>query len=396
MIQWRLGLRARRYLASWVAVAALGLSPAVGQETILVFDGFDDGNRTNSPNGINWFTHSHATTPIMSVVDDSGGLGSGNALKFDTITTGQSIMGVFGSPVSLPEIIGAKLKLRFEMRNESTQNVGGTVRFGLYDADEANFPVPMGFGGMDGDWDQSQPGSYFDPGVFVQLDNDAGQTCCPPLGATRIREEPNSFFPGFGNLPFGGGDDRNVAQPPPDQGVFPGMAQGNGKNIFTLELERVAAGSDTYAWNITYTIDNGTTVASLSGPHLGPEYFVAAITNTGTYDYFALFYDGWVSELGGADFLIDNFSISLLLPSQGLAGDYNNDGNVDAADYVLWRKDPSSHGGTPDGFNTWKANFGATAPNGSGLGASAVPEPVTSLLFAIAALGAMLIGYRRC
>jgi parallel beta-helix repeat protein len=69
-----------------------------------------------------------------------------------------------------------------------------------------------------------------------------------------------------------------------------------------------------------------------------------------------------------------------------LAGDYNGDGTVDAADYVVWRK----RDGTPPGYNQWRNNFGRIAGNGSA-GASpfatAVPEPagvliVLSALFA--------------
>lgn len=60
----------------------------------------------------------------------------------------------------------------------------------------------------------------------------------------------------------------------------------------------------------------------------------------------------------------------------GLSGDYNHDGKVDTADYVLWRNDPAGNGGNPAGYNTWRANFGASL--GSGLGdAAAVPEPAT-------------------
>jgi T5SS/PEP-CTERM-associated repeat protein len=73
----------------------------------------------------------------------------------------------------------------------------------------------------------------------------------------------------------------------------------------------------------------------------------------------------------------------------GLFGDYNNDGTVDAADYVVWRKftgtsttlpnDP--HGGTigPQQFDTWRAHFGQTAGNG-GLSNTTVPEPAGLLL----------------
>jgi hypothetical protein len=67
----------------------------------------------------------------------------------------------------------------------------------------------------------------------------------------------------------------------------------------------------------------------------------------------------------------------------GLSGDYNHDGKVDAADYVLWRNDPAGNGGNPAGYNTWRANFGASL--GSGLGDSAaVPEPAAWCLLAVA------------
>ena len=70
------------------------------------------------------------------------------------------------------------------------------------------------------------------------------------------------------------------------------------------------------------------------------------------------------------------------LPEPGdLDGDYNDDGKVDAADYVVWRQyegtplelpnDP--HGGTIGQlqFDTWKANFGEMAMPGGGSGARA-------------------------
>jgi hypothetical protein len=57
-----------------------------------------------------------------------------------------------------------------------------------------------------------------------------------------------------------------------------------------------------------------------------------------------------------------------------LSGDYNFDGSVDAADYVVWRKTD----GSQEGYDTWRAHFGETAGSGSGATASAnaaVPEP---------------------
>jgi hypothetical protein len=88
--------------------------------------------------------------------------------------------------------------------------------------------------------------------------------------------------------------------------------------------------------------------------------------------------------------------LQLSVAEAALPGDYNGDDSVDAADYVLWRKDPSAFGGDPDGYNTWRAHFGQTAGSGSAhLAPSdspeanfAVPEPASlMLLFHAAVLG---------
>ena len=67
-----------------------------------------------------------------------------------------------------------------------------------------------------------------------------------------------------------------------------------------------------------------------------------------------------------------------------LPGDYNKDGTVDAADYVLWRKTDGSQAG----YNLWRTNFGRTAGNGSGASANAaVPEVATPMLLMFATAG---------
>jgi hypothetical protein len=64
-------------------------------------------------------------------------------------------------------------------------------------------------------------------------------------------------------------------------------------------------------------------------------------------------------------------------------GDFNYDGYVDAADYVVWRKAD----GTPEGFDTWRTHFGQTTGSGS-MSNVTVPEPVAvSLLALVAAFG---------
>jgi hypothetical protein len=79
----------------------------------------------------------------------------------------------------------------------------------------------------------------------------------------------------------------------------------------------------------------------------------------------------------------------------GVAGDYNQDGTVNAADYVVWREATSvgltslpNEGGISLGsvdaadYNFWRSRFGATSAAGSGsaMGGAAVPEPTTGLL----------------
>jgi hypothetical protein len=79
----------------------------------------------------------------------------------------------------------------------------------------------------------------------------------------------------------------------------------------------------------------------------------------------------------------------------GVTGDYNNDGKVDAADYVLWRNGgPLQNEGatagtvTAEDYTVWRANFGNAAGSGGALGTSAaVPEPGSLLLSALTGLG---------
>jgi len=69
------------------------------------------------------------------------------------------------------------------------------------------------------------------------------------------------------------------------------------------------------------------------------------------------------------------------------SGDFNLDGTVDAADYVVWRKNV---GGiySPNDYNIWRAHFGQTAGSGAGVSENAaVPEPATLLLLMLAAAG---------
>ena len=77
-----------------------------------------------------------------------------------------------------------------------------------------------------------------------------------------------------------------------------------------------------------------------------------------------------------------------------LPGDYNDDGNVDAADYTLWRDNLGANSDTlpnnPNSgtigmaeYNTWVANFGVIIGSSS---LQAIPEPSSLAMIAVALL----------
>jgi hypothetical protein len=71
--------------------------------------------------------------------------------------------------------------------------------------------------------------------------------------------------------------------------------------------------------------------------------------------------------------------------------DYNSDGVVDAADYVVWRKND----GSPPGYEAWRADFGKTfgaaaGSSSTGPQSATVPEPSALMMLATGMLAAFL------
>lgn len=103
---------------------------------------------------------------------------------------------------------------------------------------------------------------------------------------------------------------------------------------------------------------------------------------------------------------IDNITLGPA-PAPVLAGDYNDDGVVDAADYVVWRNHLGDPAGTlendidggPIGtaqYSTWKAHFGETASAAvAGQAGAAIPGPSLLIWWGALASGLAMTKRRR-
>ncbi len=111
-------------------------------------------------------------------------------------------------------------------------------------------------------------------------------------------------------------------------------------------------------------------------------------------------FDGIIDEVRLSNTALSPSQFLFAPASTVLAGDYNNNGKVDAADYVLWR-----NGGplqnetvtpgvvTPEDYTVWRSNFGNGSP-GAGSSAS-VPEPASWMLLIFAAVALATIRVRQ-
>jgi hypothetical protein len=70
--------------------------------------------------------------------------------------------------------------------------------------------------------------------------------------------------------------------------------------------------------------------------------------------------------------------------------DFNGDGIVDSADYIVWRRGNGTIYTAAD-YELWRTHFGATIGTGSAAAtAGAIPEPATCLLLTMAAVCPLL------
>lgn len=171
-----------------------------------------------------------------------------------------------------------------------------------------------------------------------------------------------------------------------DAGLPSGNGTGNGWELGGAN----SAGSLTEA----YLLGQSTIAANTAAIPLGTIYNTA--TNSHDLQFIYTSSDN-VSHLGFVEY------VAASLP------DFNGNGKVDAADYVIWRNNNGLTGGATlsqgdangDGnvnatdYSLWRASFGLTAGSGAAaLGGAGVPEPSSGVLILVLLSGASAVG--RC
>jgi autotransporter-associated beta strand protein len=190
----------------------------------------------------------------------------------------------------------------------------------------------------------------------------------------------------------------------------------NAGSILDFELDTIGVVDTSDLINVTLTdgltIEGGSVVIANAGAMTDGTYtlinYTGTIMGSGVSTFLSTPPTG---PAGFAYSLINNTSntsIDLVVTAAGVPGDYNGNGVVDAADYVIWRKHLGTNtqltnevaGVTPgsvtqEDFDAWRSRFGNTSGSGTGgglAGEQAVPEP-TTILFVL--VGAPLITWRQ-
>jgi hypothetical protein len=159
-----------------------------------------------------------------------------------------------------------------------------------------------------------------------------------------------------------------------------------------LAIELSGASADKLVVGGNLNLSTLTDSLDITGVGQGLSWVIATYTGTltGTFNNITA---GYTVTYGTGT----NSQITLNKAASGVNGDFNNDGKVDADDYITWRKNNGTdHAlindnglGTPVGqaqYTLWRSNYGKPPGSGSGAldGGANVPEPTTGLLLLFA------------
>jgi hypothetical protein len=198
-------------------------------------------------------------------------------------------------------------------------------------------------------------------------------------------------------------------------------------NFFVMRIDHVADGPDNIYFWLNPDLSSTPSDEDVSGRYLDAHIQAAAAAamiadpyaqnagGSGEQSFDRLrFFAGDADASGPAELLVDEIrfgetfaDVAPFIPAVGgVAGDYNGNDVVDAADYTFWRDRlgqlitlPNSDPGDVDGvvttaeYDFWKSRFGATMGAAS-LSAGSVPEPGSIVLVGVGLLGTLLVRRR--
>ena len=110
-------------------------------------------------------------------------------------------------------------------------------------------------------------------------------------------------------------------------------------------------------------------VASSTSTAWNVEHIFAEVPMPGNYDLLVT-----LSEMNAVPYAIAWWAGADARPAPG---DFNKNGSVDAADYVVWREED----GSQEGYDEWRAHFGNTSGSAQ---LAAVPEPASVVFLLVA------------
>ncbi|MCO6044430.1 hypothetical protein NG895_10985 [Aeoliella sp. ICT_H6.2] len=157
--------------------------------------------------------------------------------------------------------------------------------------------------------------------------------------------------------------------------------------------------NEVYYYNLYKVTPGG--VRTFLGGTLNNSFFVRDLPRSAREASTTIEVEAVSNEFGVSD--VSSFTLNWRNLPTGLAGDYNNDGIVDLADYTVWRNNlggqASSLFNNPYATNVgsqqytiWKANYGAVAASSS---QNAVPEPSNLALVSLAMLSTIAYRWRK-
>ncbi|WP_425395235.1 PEP-CTERM sorting domain-containing protein [Aeoliella sp.] len=294
-----------------IVVLSFGITPTTGFGYDETFDGGAVPGNWTAQNG-------SAGTATLGIVDDTAGIGAGNALSVVSATR----QGVIGQ---IPEFafanVGDSIELRFDVRLTDFPNNAGGFRFGLYH-DNGGSGFSSGYRALLG------TGTSY---LSTDIQADGGDT---DIGFGTNRENP----PGYqSNLP--GINDNN-----PHSMAFILNRTANG-----VEMNVLQDGTPNFSAPVEHVMGEGTGTPIEAQTAFNQIMFT---TNGGyegfidnvTVNYFVpgdVTGDGFVND-DDFDVILGAMFTNVSLRTQG---DLSGDGFVDFADYRIWKDTPKTNPG---------------------------------------------------